>query len=99
MQSGSCVGFTCTSCSTSAAYTDGSACVPCGGTTSGLSPTTQDCTCAASGDGYYYNALLETDATGTYLSSKACGTCPTGEFVVTTADVTVGMYVSVYVCV
>lgn len=71
--SGSCVGIQCISCllQSKAAYTDASACVPCGNSTLGLNQG--DCWCPTN------QVLNEININGVKSAQKTCSTCPTGK--------------------
>ena len=87
------MGFTCSSCTSSgqAAYSDGSACTYCDSTTSGLSSSLGDCSCATnSTKGYYTDALIDKDDVGNKLTNKTCSLCPDGDFVVVGSSITTG---------
>ncbi|RYG47971.1 hypothetical protein EON67_08050, partial [archaeon] len=78
---GLCAADACTSCvalNTSAAVTAPSTCLPCDGTTLGLSPDSGDCQCPTLADGTSLFALAETNAAGRLLDAKTCVACPPG---------------------
>ncbi len=95
--SGSCSGFSCTSCLSSGqvSYSDNSGCVSCDATTTTGIASDGDCACPSSNQ-----VLAETDITGAKLSEKVCQTCPTGRLPVLSTQVIAGRtYIgSKYVC-